>query len=365
MTESSATPTAGQGAGAPAEPVWSYRGYTLRPSEFTTAMVHYYRAEIQRSNVWRQRLDATTNWAVITAGAALSFSLASPENHHAVIILDALLITIFLWIEARRYRYYELWSYRARLMETDFYAAMLVPPFGPRPEWAESLAESLLQPDFLITTWEAFGRRLRRNYFWIFIVLAVAWVFKGIIHPTPTASLAEFVSRAAVGPIPGPVVLMLGLAYFGALILVSVVTAGMQQATGEVLPKYWGLAAHHPAEQAASPLRNLRDRLTPVPTRRRRQLLALIITAKSEQVAARLLKEMHRGATGLSGQGMYTHARRDVLMIALTVTEIERLKALVAEEDKDAFVIVVPAQEVLGRGFVPLEEKDSRRRESP
>jgi uncharacterized membrane protein len=98
----------------PPETVWRYRGYDLRASEFTTAMVHYYRAEIQRSNTWRTRLDATTNWAVITTGAAITFALASPDNHFGVIILNTLLVTLFLWIEARRYRYYELWSYRAR-----------------------------------------------------------------------------------------------------------------------------------------------------------------------------------------------------------------------------------------------------------
>ena len=103
----------------------------MRPAEFNTAMVHYYRAEIQRSNIWRTRLDATTNWAVVATGAAISFALASPENHYAVIILNTLLVTIFLWIEARRYRYYELWAHRTRLMETDFFAAMLVPPFAP------------------------------------------------------------------------------------------------------------------------------------------------------------------------------------------------------------------------------------------
>lgn len=353
MTSTETPPTS-----APQERVWSYRGYTLRPSEFTTAMVHYYRAEIQRSNVWRNRLDATTNWAVITAGAALSFALSSPTNHHAVIILDTLLITIFLWIEARRYRYYELWSYRARLMETDFYAAMLVPPFGPRQEWGESLAESLLQPEFPISTWEAFGRRLRRNYFWIFIVLAVAWILKGIIHPTPIASLAEFVARAAVGPISGQIVVISGVAYFGLLALVSVVTAGMQHATGEVLPKYLGLAQQHMhASPGAHPARSLRERI--VPTRRRRQLLAMIITREPEKVSARLLKEMGRGITGLTGQGMYTHTERSVLITALTVTEIERLKDLVAAEDAGAFVIVVPAQEVFGRGFAPLEKHEA------
>ena len=45
----------------------------LAQAEFNTALVHFYRGEIQRSNVWRGRLDATTNWAVITAGATLSF----------------------------------------------------------------------------------------------------------------------------------------------------------------------------------------------------------------------------------------------------------------------------------------------------
>ena len=44
----------------------------MSPSEFNTAMIHFYRGEIQRSNTWRNRLDTTTNWAVLTAGATLS-----------------------------------------------------------------------------------------------------------------------------------------------------------------------------------------------------------------------------------------------------------------------------------------------------
>ncbi len=124
------------------EPVWTYRGYKLKTSEFVTAMVHLFRAEVSRANVWRQRLDTTTNWAVVSTGAALSVSFSQPSVHHGVIILNTLLVTWFLYMEARRYRYYELWSYRVRMMETDFYAAMLVPPFHPSPEWAESLAEN-------------------------------------------------------------------------------------------------------------------------------------------------------------------------------------------------------------------------------
>jgi len=46
-----------------------------------------------------------------------------------------------------------------------------------------------------------------------------------------------------------------------------------------------------------------------------------------------------------------------VLMCALTVTEVHNLKNAVAKEDPQAFVIVSPAQEILGRGFNPLAEE--------
>ena len=53
---------------------------------------------------------------------------------------------------------------------------------------------------------------------------------------------------------------------------------------------------------------------------------------------------------------MYTGQQRSILMCAITVTEIHNLKSAVAKEDPDAFVIVSPAHEVLGRGFNPLIE---------
>src|SRR6266496_6235454 len=192
------------------EPVWTYRGYSIKSGEFVTAMAHFFRAEVQRANVWRQRLDTTTNWAVVATGATLSIAFSQPDVHHAIIILNTWLVTLFLFIEARRYRYYELWSYRVRLMETDFYAAMLVPPFHPSPEWAESLAENLLSPKFPISIWEAFGRRLRRNYLWIFLMLFVSWIGKSYLFPQPAISLNEFIQRSAVGPISGQIMIVLG-----------------------------------------------------------------------------------------------------------------------------------------------------------
>ncbi len=54
---------------------------------------------------------------------------------------------------------------------------------------------------------------MRRNYVWIFAVQVIAYYGKIAIHPVPAATLAEFSDRAAVGPIPGWIVLMVGFAY--------------------------------------------------------------------------------------------------------------------------------------------------------
>jgi uncharacterized membrane protein len=337
----------------PEEPVWTYRGYKLKTSEFVTAMVHLFRAEIQRANVWRQRLDTTTNWAVVATGATLSIAFSQPNIHHSVIILNTMLVTWFLFIEARRYRYYELWSYRVRLMETDFFAAMLVPPFHPAPDWAENLAENLLTPSFPISMWEAFGRRLRRNYFWILLILGMAWIAKNWLFPTQATSLAEFIGRGAIGSAPGQLVLGLGLAYYSFLTVVAVATITMTRATGEILPRFGGDGAHDHDDYAAA--KGIRSWLAP--RQRRRQLLAIIITDKAQPVAERILSDLKRGVTALAGKGMYTGQEHSVLLCALTITEVNHLKSAVAQEDPKAFVIVSPAQEVLGRGFFPLPEK--------
>ncbi len=334
------------------EPVWTYRGYQLKASEFTTAMVHFFRAEVHRANLWRQRLDATTNWAVIATGAAISFAFSEPQGHSGVILLNMVLITMFLWIESRRYRYYELWSSRIRLMETDFFAAMLVPPFGPDPDWAESLAEHLLQPHFSISILEAVGRRLRRNYWWLFIVLVLAWIGKLFLQPAVAGSLPEIYARATIGPIPGSWVVAATFSYVAGMLLLGVFTVGLHEASGEVLPRF-GVTGGDSTGHA-----NGRGKAWFRQSRKRRQLMALIITDKGQKVAERILAVMQRGVTALPGKGMYTGTEHAVLMCALTVTEVQHLKALVNAEDPNAFMIVTPAQEVLGKGFNPLESPE-------
>jgi uncharacterized membrane protein len=198
----------------------------LTPSEFNTALVHLYRGEVSRANTWRTRLDGTTNWAVLTTGATLSFAFSNPLNPHVMILLNSLLIGFFLYIEARRYRYYDLWRARVRLMETEFFADLLVPQENEVGDhWRELLAVDLLSPRFTISIWEAMGRRLRRNYSWIFIVLALSWMVKVAIHPTITTDIGEILSRAQIGGAHGIVVVGVGVIFNSLLIILAIATS--------------------------------------------------------------------------------------------------------------------------------------------
>jgi len=89
--------------------------------------------------------------------------------------------------------------------------------------------------------------------------------------------------------------------------------------------------------------------------RKRKQLLALVITERPKALADRVLKELNRGVTGLHGRGMYTQQEREVLLIAVTVMEMKHLKSVVKAEDPRAFIIITPAQDVIGQGFQTLD----------
>ena len=72
-----------------------------------TALSHLYRGELYRSTVSRTRLDATTNWAVVTTGLALSLTFSSETASPLPLVLVGLLVAVFLLIEARRYRFFD------------------------------------------------------------------------------------------------------------------------------------------------------------------------------------------------------------------------------------------------------------------
>ncbi|NJO35073.1 MAG: DUF2270 domain-containing protein [Rhodospirillales bacterium] len=199
------------------------------------ALAHLYRGEVYRSTVWRNRLDATTNWAVVTTGIALSATFASVDASPLPMVLVGLLVVVFLIFEARRYRYFDVWRMRVRVMETQFFGPMLRGQ-GVSVEngWPELLADDYRGLHFHISVAEALGRRLRRNYSWILAIQAIAYYGKLAIHPVPVVTFADLWERAAIGPLPGEIVVLMGLLFHGGWATFAVVTLRNQRAVGRV-----------------------------------------------------------------------------------------------------------------------------------
>jgi uncharacterized membrane protein len=213
---------------------------TKQESSFTAAelgmLAHLYRGEMYRSKIWRTRLDATTNWAVATTGIALSVSFGSAANSPLPLVLVALMGLVFLFIEARRYRYFDIWRTRVRVLETGLYGPILRGE-GVRTDsgWNQELARDYGELRFHISFWEAMGRRLRRNYSFMFGVQAISYIMKICVHPVPARSIQDLWQRAAIGPVPGQTVLALGFAFHAGLIAFAILTLRGQRAAGRVV----------------------------------------------------------------------------------------------------------------------------------
>jgi len=79
-----------------------------------------------------------------------------------------------------------------------------------------------------------------------------------------------------------------------------------------------------------------------------------IISNESSRIADRLMNEIGRGVTGLSGRGMYSGQEKTVLMCVIKRDEITQVLQVVRECDPLAFVLLNDTREVLGEGFVPI-----------
>ncbi len=146
-------------------------------SECINILVHYHRAEVGRMAGWRDRIDRTTNWSITVVGAMLSVSLSTPSAHHGVVLFAMLLILLLLVIESRRYRFFDVFRARVRRLERSYHAHVLCPAANPaEDDWARVLADDLRKPMFRISQGQAFARRLRRNYIWMFLILLLAWL---------------------------------------------------------------------------------------------------------------------------------------------------------------------------------------------
>ena len=80
-------------------------------------------------------------------------------------------------------------------------------------DWREILARDYCDPAHHVSFLRAIGRRLRRNYVWILLIQGISYFGKVMIHPSPLNSVDQLWDRVAIGPIPGQVIILCGIAF--------------------------------------------------------------------------------------------------------------------------------------------------------
>jgi uncharacterized membrane protein len=188
------------------------RAVEFSDRDVVNGLTHLYRGELGRMTTYRVRLDTTTNWAVGTTAATTTLALGSAAIPHFVFGIPFILVLLFLWMEATRYRAYELVRARVRLLEQGFMLELLEKKYFP--EWRERLAAALARPEPPVGYPRAFAVRLRRSYVWLLGIIYLLWLAK-------VATRGGLPAAAAIHRIPGSVVLLLATLVLVTLVLVA------------------------------------------------------------------------------------------------------------------------------------------------
>ena len=77
----------------------------------------------------------------------------------------------------------------------------------------------------------------------------------------------------------------------------------------------------------------------------------LIISDKAKDIADGIIADIGRGVTFLNGEGAYTGDPKKIVMVVVSMTQIAKIKIVVNTVDENAFMLILAASEVQGRGF--------------
>lgn len=76
-----------------------------------------------------------------------------------------------------------------------------------------------------------------------------------------------------------------------------------------------------------------------------------IITANPAPIEQYISHTLHRGATKVHGEGVYTHEGREVLLTVMNRREAVQLRRYIKQFDPEAFLLITNTSEIIGKGF--------------
>lgn len=84
-----------------------------------------------------------------------------------------------------------------------------------------------------------------------------------------------------------------------------------------------------------------------------------VISDKADQIKDVIMMDLRRGGTFLQGHGMFNNDPKQIIFTVVNRKEVGMLLDYIRDIDPDAFVTVLDANEILGKGFRSLKESQS------
>lgn len=187
-----------------------------------SAFAHLYRGEIHRMKLWRQRMDKTTHWAIISLFGILTWVFSSSDRPHYLLLFGIVVMMIYAIIEGRRYKGYEMWHQRIRKLQKNVFSSGFNSNTHTDNDWQSELADSYAEPSPNITTKEAVIHRFKRVYGYLISILLMSWFINIFI-----ISQGSWVEVSSIGIFSG---------YF---VLPTVIVACAVVITGFLYPYDW------------------------------------------------------------------------------------------------------------------------------
>lgn len=177
---------------------------------FSSLIVQFYRGEMERMTVWRTRLDQTTNWAVVTMTAVLTWAFSNPSHPHYLLLVGMAAVSAFLFIEARRFQKYDAWRLRVRMLQEDLFANVYDPSGAEHDDWREQLSNDLCDPVLKMSFQQALTHRLRRIDGVLLLILLGTWIVRIALF----GSNAVWYQAASIAGVPGLIILAIVCGYY-------------------------------------------------------------------------------------------------------------------------------------------------------
>lgn len=200
---------------------------------FSSLIVQFYRGEMERMTVWRTRLDQTTNWAVVTMTAVLTWAFSNPSRPHYLLLVGMAAVSAFLLIEARRFQKYDAWRLRVRMLQEDLFVNVYEPSGAEHDDWREQLSNDLCNPVLKMSFQQALTHRLRRIYGVLLLILLGTWIVRIALFE----SNAVWYQAASIAGVPGLIILAIVCGYYLLLVWLALRSVPWWQGGREFHPR--------------------------------------------------------------------------------------------------------------------------------